>query len=203
MFPVNCYVIWGETKEAVVIDAGCFYDEEKQALKNFILSNELNVKHLLNTHLHLDHIFGNPFMLKEFGLQAEACQIDEFWLESAPKQSRMFGFELKEAPVPLGKYLIDGDIITFGNIALEAIHVPGHSPGSLVFYCKEENCMFSGDVLFQGSIGRADLTGGNFEELKEHICSRLFVLPNETIVYPGHGAPTTIGIEKAENPFFR
>nr|WP_320058438.1 MBL fold metallo-hydrolase [uncultured Bacteroides sp.] len=203
MFPVNCYVIWDETKEAVVIDAGCFYDEEKQALKNFILSNELNVKHLLNTHLHLDHIFGNPFMLKEFGLQAEACQIDEFWLESAPKQSRMFGFELKEAPVPLGKYLIDGDIITFGNIALEAIHVPGHSPGSLVFYCKEENCMFSGDVLFQGSIGRADLTGGNFEELKEHICSRLFVLPNETIVYPGHGAPTTIGIEKAENPFFR
>ncbi|MBP1613437.1 MAG: putative metallo-beta-lactamase [Bacteroidetes bacterium] len=203
MFPVNCYVIWDETKEAVVIDAGCFYDEEKQALKNFILSNELNVKHLLNTHLHLDHIFGNPFMLKEFGLQAEACQIDEFWLESAPKQSRMFGFELKEAPVPLGKYLIDGDIITFGNITLEAIHVPGHSPGSLVFYCKEENCMFSGDVLFQGSIGRADLTGGNFEELKEHICSRLFVLPNETIVYPGHGAPTTIGIEKAENPFFR
>lgn len=203
MFPVNCYVVWDETKEAVVIDAGCFYDEEKQALKNFILSNELNVKHLLNTHLHLDHIFGNPFMLKEFGLQAEACQIDEFWLESAPKQSRMFGFELKEAPVPLGKYLIDGDIITFGNIALEAIHVPGHSPGSLVFYCKEENCMFSGDVLFQGSIGRADLTGGNFEELKEHICSRLFVLPNETIVYPGHGAPTTIGIEKAENPFFR
>ena len=203
MFPVNCYVIWDETKEAVVIDAGCFYDEEKQALKNFILSNELNVKHLLNTHLHLDHIFGNPFMLKEFGLQAEACQIDEFWLESAPKQSRMFGFDLKEAPVPLGKYLIDGDIITFGNITLEAIHVPGHSPGSLVFYCKKENCMFSGDVLFQGSIGRADLTGGNFEELKEHICSRLFILPNETIVYPGHGAPTTIGIEKAENPFFR
>lgn len=203
MFPVNCYVIWDETKEAVVIDAGCFYDEEKQALKNFILSNELNVKHLLNTHLHLDHIFGNPFMLKEFGLQAEACQIDEFWLESAPKQSRMFGFDLKEAPVPLGKYLIDGDIITFGNITLEAIHVPGHSPGSLVFYCNKENCMFSGDVLFQGSIGRADLTGGNFEELKEHICSRLFILPNETIVYPGHGAPTTIGIEKAENPFFR
>ena len=86
---------------------------------------------------------------------------------------------------------------------LEAIHVPGHSPGSLVYYCKEDNCMFSGDVLFQGSIGRADLTGGNFDELIEHICSRLFVLPNETVVYPGHGAPTTIGMEKAENPFFR
>ncbi len=203
MFPVNCYVIWDDTKEATVIDAGCFYEEEKQALKNFLLTNELDVKHLLNTHLHLDHIFGNPFMLKEFGLQAEACQIDEFWLENAPKQSRMFGFELKEAPVPLGKYLHDGDKVAFGNITLECIHVPGHSPGSLVFYCKAENCMFSGDVLFQGSIGRADLAGGNFDELKEHICSRLFVLPNETIVYPGHGAPTTIGIEKAENPFFR
>ena len=175
MFPVNCYVLWDDTKEAVVIDPGCFYEEEKQALKKFILTNELNVKHLLNTHLHLDHIFGNPFMLKEFG----------------------------QKPVPLGKYLHDGDSITFGHTTLEAIHVPGHSPGSLVYYCKEDNCMFSGDVLFQGSIGRADLTGGNFDELIEHICSRLFVLPNETVVYPGHGAPTTIGMEKAENPFFR
>jgi glyoxylase-like metal-dependent hydrolase (beta-lactamase superfamily II) len=203
MFPVNCYVVWDETYEAVVIDPGCYYEEEKQALKTFILSNKLTVKHLLNTHLHLDHIFGNPFMLKEFGLKAEACQIDEFWLENAAKQSRMFGFELKEEPVPLGKYLHDGDIISFGNTQLEAIHVPGHSPGSLVFYSKGDNCMFSGDVLFQGSIGRADLAGGNFDDLREHICSRLFVLPNETIVYPGHGAPTTIGIEKVENPFFR
>jgi len=203
MFPVNCYVVWDETYEAVVIDPGCYYEEEKQALKTFILSNKLTVKHLLNTHLHLDHIFGNPFMLKEFGLKAEACQIDEFWLENAAKQSRMFGFELKEEPVPLGKYLHDGDFISFGNTQLEAIHVPGHSPGSLVFYSKGDNCMFSGDVLFQGSIGRADLAGGNFDDLREHICSRLFVLPNETIVYPGHGAPTTIGIEKVENPFFR
>ena len=201
MFPVNCYVLWDETKEAVVIDPGCFYEEEKQALKKFILTNELNVKHLLNTHLHLDHIFGNPFMLKEFGLSAEANKADEYWIDEAPKQSRMFGFQLQEAPVPLGKYLHDGDIITFGHTQLEAIHVPGHSPGSLVYYCKEDNCMFSGDVLFQGSIGRADLTGGNFDELIEHICSRLFVLPNETVVYPGHGAPTTIGMEKQRTHF--
>ena len=161
------------------------------------------MKHLLNTHLHLDHIFGNPFMLKEFGLKAEANQADEFWIDEAPKQSRMFGFQLPEPPVPLGTYLHDGDIITFGHTELEAIHVPGHSPGSLVYYCAAEHCMFSGDVLFQGSIGRADLAGGNFDELIEHICSRLFILPNETVVYPGHGAPTTIGTEKAENPFFR
>ena len=142
-------------------------------------------------------------MLKEYGVKAEANQADEFWLERAPQQSRMFGFELKEAPVPLGKYVCDGDIITFGNTNLEAIHVPGHSPGSLVYYCKEEKCMFSGDVLFQGSIGRADLAGGNFDELREHICSRLFILPDDTVVYPGHGAPTSIGAEKRDNPFFR
>ena len=138
MFPVNCYVLWDDTKEAVVIDPGCFYEEEKQALKKFILTNELNVKHLLNTHLHLDHIFGNPFMLKEFGLSAEANKADEYWIDEAPKQSRMFGFQLQEEPVPLGKYLHDGDIITFGHTKLEAIHVPGHSPGSLVYYCKED-----------------------------------------------------------------
>ena len=203
MFPVNCYVLSDDSNEAVVIDPGCFYEEEKMALKKYIDSNGLTIKHLLNTHLHLDHIFGNPFMLKEYGIKAEANKADEFWLEQAPKQSRMFGFELKEEPVPLGKYICDGDIISFGSLTLEAIHVPGHSPGSLVYYCKQENCMFSGDVLFQGSIGRADLARGNFDELLENICSRLFVLPNDTVVYPGHGAPTTIGIEKTENPFFR
>lgn len=98
MFPVNCYVLSDETKEAVIIDAGCFYEEEKQALKRYIDSNSLTVKHLLNTHLHLDHIFGNPFLLQEYGLKAEANQADEFWLEQAPAQSRMFGFQLPEAP---------------------------------------------------------------------------------------------------------
>ena len=166
MFPVNCYILSDETKEAVIIDAGCFYEEEKQALKKYIDDNGLNVKHLLNTHLHLDHIFGNPFLLKEYGLKAEANQADEFWLNQADAQARMFGFQLPEPPVPLGKYVCDGDVITFGNTKLEAIHVPGHSPGSIVYYCKEENCLFSGDVLFQGSIGRADLTGGNFDELR-------------------------------------
>lgn len=203
MFPVNCYVLWDETKEAVIIDPGCFYEEEKQTLRNYISNNELQLKHVLNTHLHLDHIFGNPFIQQEYGLSPEANKEDEFWLELAPNQSRSFGFQLKETPIPVGKYLNDGDIITFGNTELEAIHVPGHSPGSLVYYCRESKVLFAGDVLFQGSIGRADLAGGNFDDLKENICSRLFTLPNETIVYPGHGSPTTIGIEKMENPFFR
>ena len=187
----------------MVIDPACFYEEEKQAFKAFIAKEGLKLTHLLNTHLHIDHVFGNPFIQQEYGLKAEGGQQDEFWLEQATAQSRMFGLHIKETPAPLGKYICDGDIIRFGNTELEAIHVPGHSPGSMVYYSKENKCLFSGDVLFQGSIGRADLTGGNFDELREHICSRLFTLPHDTIVYPGHGPSTTIGEEKTHNPFFR
>lgn len=203
MFPVNCYILWDETNEAVIIDSGCFYEEEMLALKTFIQNNGLKPVRLLNTHLHLDHIFGNPFMMREYGLKAEAGQQDEFWLSKVEEHCKMFGFRINEAPIPLGRYVCDGDIIRFGNTELEAIHVPGHSPGSMVYYCKNSSCLFSGDVLFQGSIGRADLAGGNFDELREHICSRLFILPNHTVVYPGHGASTTIGEEKIHNPFFR
>ena len=204
MFPVNCYLLIDEeSKEAVVIDAGCFYDEEKQTLKNYIDSHSLSLKHVLNTHLHLDHLFGNPFLFKEYGLRPEAGQQDEFWLAQVSSHSRMFGFRYDEEQPALGRYICHGDKISFGNIELEAIHVPGHSPGSMVYYCRKENCIFSGDVLFQGSIGRADLAGGNFDELREGICSHLFVLPEDTKVYPGHGHSTTIGYEKKNNPFFR
>ena len=201
MFPVNCYVLWDDTKEAVVIDPGCFYEEEKQALKKFILTNELNVKHLLNTHLHLDHIFGNPFMLKEFGLSAEANKADEYWIDEAPKQSRMFGFQLQEEPVPLGKYLHDGDIITLGHTKLEAIHVPGHSPGSVAFYNKKNGFAIVGDALFAGSIGRTDLWGGNQEVLVAAIHDKLLSLPDETVIYPGHGPETRVIDEKFNNPY--
>jgi glyoxylase-like metal-dependent hydrolase (beta-lactamase superfamily II) len=201
--PVNCYILWDETNEAVVIDPGCSYDSEKQALKDFIVKNNLQLKHLLNTHLHPDHVLGNAFVEREFGLKTEANKADEYWLESMPQQSRSLGLEYNDDPVHIGIYLNDGDIVKFGNTTLECILVPGHSPGGLVFYCKLGKCMFSGDVLFQGSVGRADLAGGNFDDLIEHIQSRLFTKPNDVVVYPGHGAPTTIGMEKAENPFFR
>lgn len=203
MFPVNTYLIWDEQKEAILIDPGCASVTEQTQLKEYIESKELTLKHLLNTHLHLDHILGNPFVYNTFGLKPEAHKADEFWLENAPKQSRMFGFELPENQVPIGTYLSEGSIIETAGIKLEAIHVPGHSPGSLVFYCAADHCLFGGDVLFQGSIGRADLEGGNFDELREGICKKLFVLPPETMVFPGHGGKTTIGAEKSDNPFFR
>lgn len=203
MFPVNTYVLSDETGEAVVIDAGCFFPEEKQKLKAYLTENGLTLKHVLNTHLHLDHIFGNPFLFQEYGLRPEAGQQDEFWLAKAKDMARNFGFMYNEEQPALGRYICDGNVISFGNTQLTAIHVPGHSPGSMVFYCKEAGCMFCGDVLFCGSIGRSDLAGGNFDELREGICSHLFVLPSETKVYSGHGPETTIGFEKANNPFFR
>ena len=203
MFPVNCYVLSDETNEAVIIDPGCFYEEETQILKTYIESHNLCVKHLLNTHLHLDHIFGNPFVLREYGLGAEAHQADEFWLDKAETQAMMFGLHMPEPTVPLGGYLSHGDKVKFGQSELEVIHVPGHSPGSVVFYSAADKCLFTGDTLFQGSIGRADLSGGNFDDLRHYIRERLLVLPPDTKVYPGHGGSTTILNEQTNNPFFR
>lgn len=202
MFPVNCYVLWDETKEAVILDAGCFYPEEQEKLKNFIRSNELQVKYVLNTHLHLDHVFGNAFVKREFGLRPTACQKDEFLLPKIADYCHQFGFQLNEEPPTLGGYISDGDEITFGHTTLKALHVPGHSPGSIAFYNAKDACVFSGDVLFRGSIGRTDLDGGNPQQLINSIRTKLLTLPEETIVYPGHGEPTQVGYEKMYNPFF-
>ena len=202
MFPVNCYVLSDETGEAVIIDAGCFYPEEKQMLKDYLSDNNLTLKHLLCTHLHLDHIFGNPFLFQEYGVRPEGNQQDEFWLEQASAMARSFGFIYEEKQPSLGRHICDNDIISFGNSQLKAINVPGHSPGSIVFYCQEASCIFAGDVLFYGSIGRADLKGGDYDVLRKGIQDKLFILPDETRVYPGHGPSTSIGYEKNNNPFF-
>ncbi len=156
MLPVNTYVLWDETKEAVVIDAGCYFDAEKRALKEYIEKNGLTVKHLLNTHLHFDHIFGNPFMFKEFGILAEAHEADLPWLEQVTEKIKLFGIMKCDPPVPLKGYLHEGDTVAFGTHTLTIFHIPGHSLGSLVFYCAEEKALFTGDVLFQHSIGRTD-----------------------------------------------
>ena len=202
MLPVNCYLVYDSTKEAAIIDPGCFYAEERDFLRDYIKSKGLTPKHLLCTHLHLDHVFGCKFIKDTYGLGIEANPADEYWLQQAPQQARTFGLTYPEIHEPIEKPLFDGDKVTFGDLDLEAICVPGHSPGSLAFYSREKKVLFSGDVLFQGSIGRADLQGGNFEELKEAICNRLFTLPDDVTVYPGHGPSTTIGYEKRNNPFF-
>lgn len=200
MLPVNTYVVWdAQTHEAAVIDAGCYYPDECEKLKAFIAEEGLHVKYLLNTHLHFDHIFGNGFIFRQYGLKTCAHRGDEEWLTDAPRRTRMFGLEFPGKPVDIGTYLDEGDRVMLGDCALEALHIPGHSQGSLVFYCSKAKCLFSGDVLFQGSIGRTDLPGGDYHALISGIREKLFVLPDEVVVYPGHGGATTIGHEKQYN----
>lgn len=198
----NTYVLYDETNECVIIDAGCFYPEEKQELLSFILDNKLVVKHLLNTHLHFDHVFGNKFILDQFHLKTKAHQADQFLLEGMPAQMRMFGFKDGEDAPEIGTYIKENDTIEFGNQKLLILEVPGHSPGSVAFYSPEGNCVIVGDALFRGSIGRTDLAKGNQEQLLQAIRQKLFTLPADTVVYPGHGPKTTIGNEIKTNPFF-
>ncbi len=197
----NTYILYDDTNECVIIDAGCFYPEEKMQLLNFILDNDLIVKHLLNTHLHFDHVFGNAFVEERLGIQTEANQKDEFLLDKMSAQLRMFGFSNEVTKPTIGTYLHENDIITFGNQKLVVLEVPGHSPGSVVFYSQQGECVFVGDVLFRGSIGRTDLDGGNFEQLIDGIRQKLFTLPPDTVVYSGHGPLTTIGYEQKNNPY--
>lgn len=204
MLPVNTYVVWDErTREAAVIDAGCYTPEECETLKQFIAGEELKVKYLLNTHLHFDHIFGNRFVYEQYGLKTCAHPADEEWLVEAPKRTRMFGLEFPGVPAPIGTYLAEGDELALGRYTLKCLHVPGHSPGSIVFYSPEARCLFAGDVLFQGSIGRSDLPGGDIRTLIDGIREKLLTLPDATLVYPGHGDATTIGYEKQYNFYLK
>lgn len=200
-FQENTYLLFDETKEAVLIDAGCITDTEKLTLKRFIDEKGLTLKRLINTHLHLDHQFGNKFVTDTFGLLPEANQQDEFLLANVVTQARSFGFSVEEEAQALGAYINEGDEIKFGNCSLKAIHVPGHSPGSLAFYSEKEGVVFAGDVLFHNSIGRTDLPYGDYATLILSITKKLLPLPDSTVVYCGHGPSTTIGSEKSSNPY--
>ena len=161
----------------------------------------LNPTLLLNTHSHLDHIFGNKFILEKYGLRAYASELDEMNRKSAPQHAMMFGLSMEEPPEPM-VFISDNQLITFGSVKLLALHVPGHTTGSIAFYSEADKCVFTGDALFSGSIGRTDLPGGNYEVLISSIKNKLFVLPPSTIVYPGHGQKTTIQTEIETNPYF-
>ncbi|WP_059026364.1 MBL fold metallo-hydrolase [Gabonibacter massiliensis] len=199
----NTVVLYDETGEAVVIDCGCFSEEERLRVKDFLADHHLKPVALLDTHLHIDHIFGNDFMFNEYGLSAQAHPADAFWVEDAEKYAAMLGVRGITPPPALGDLLEDGQIVRFGHSELEVIHVPGHSPGGVCFYSKKDKLLISGDVLFEGSVGRADLPGGNMAELLDGIRAKLFVLPDDVRVIPGHGRETTIGAEKRYNPFFQ
>lgn len=199
-FSENTYVLYDDTKSCVIIDPGCQMPGEKQELKKFIEEHQLAPKRLLNTHCHVDHVFGNHFVSKEYELELEAHRLDLPTLAMVPQACMMYGirdYELSPEPT---KFLEEGDVVKFGNSRLEVIHGPGHAPGHVAFYSPEDGFVINGDILFEGSFGRYDLPGGDLATLKKTITEKMFQLPDETVVYTGHGGETTIGQEKLTNP---
>lgn len=198
----NTYVLFNEVKDAIIIDPGCYFPEEKKTVKDFIKDNELNLVQLLNTHCHLDHVFGNQWIYENYGLELFLHPNEEQVLKFAPQTAQMWGLPFENYDGLL-HFIDNDDIIKLGNDELKVLLTPGHSPGSICFYHEEQNLVIGGDVLFKESIGRTDLPGGNHAALIESIRHQLFILPDDTVVYPGHGDPTTIGYEKKHNPFLR
>jgi glyoxylase-like metal-dependent hydrolase (beta-lactamase superfamily II) len=197
---VNTIILWDKTLECVLIDPACYYPEEEQQLKQFVESNQLKPVRLLNTHGHFDHLMGNKFIKKTWGLKCEIHKDDNYLIEHAETLAQLFGIEMT-APPSYGTFIDDGEIISFGNSELKVIHVPGHSPGSVAFYSEADKILISGDILFYGSIGRTDLPKGNFDLLISGIKEKLLVLDGKVKVYCGHGPDTSIGEEKRNNPY--
>jgi glyoxylase-like metal-dependent hydrolase (beta-lactamase superfamily II) len=198
----NTYLLWDETKEAVIIDPGNSSNSEHSFLKKFIDDKQLVLKRLLLTHAHFDHVAGNRYIFDTYGLLPELHKTDLFILQRQKEVCAMYGVPCEESPMPQ-KFIEEGDKISFGNSTLEVVFTPGHSPGHVTFYNTPEDFMICGDVLFRGSIGRTDIPGGDFDTLIHSIRQKLFTMSNTMKVYNGHGPSTTIGFEKANNPFLK
>ena len=199
-FSENTYVVFDDNKEAIIFDPGCYTTNERKILQKFIDDNKLIVKRLINTHCHLDHIFGNTFISETYKVELECHRLEIPVLEHAHIAGDMYGVPVPPQPTP-SVFLEDNEIIEVGKIKLKAILAPGHSPGSLCFYNEDEKFLIGGDVLFYGSIGRSDLPGGNHNQLINSILTRLMTLPEDVKVYSGHGPVTLIGFEKYNNSF--
>lgn len=203
-FPVNTYVIHDEaTKECAIIDPGCYWNEEKEELKEYVTGNNLKVRHLLLTHLHLDHALAVPYVNRIFNVPFSASKEDAFLLVGAEHQAASYGLKLEDKPILIDKDIHEGDTFKLGEQEIHTFAVPGHSPGSIVYYLPKQHVLFAGDVLFRESIGRTDLPGGNYNTLINGIRHKLLPLPDDTTVYSGHGPETTIGYERKYNPFLR
>lgn len=198
---VNTYILADESGDCAIIDCGCYDKTEENKLAGFINEHKLKPVLLLNTHCHLDHIFGNGFILERYGLRARSGEPDEMNRKDAVQHAMLFGLEMEEPPEPEA-FITDKQVMKFGTTELIALTVPGHSPGSIAFYSEKNGCVFTGDALFSGSIGRTDLPGGDYDTLLKSIRNKLFVLPLSTVVYSGHGSETTIGREMNSNPYF-
>ena len=200
-FDENTYVIHDPvTLEAAIIDPGCYNPAEEMELEEYVTASGLKVKYLINTHCHVDHIFGNNFVKKTWSPEYLVPEKDLFLLEGGTKIARQFGLEMQPVDAPGGFY-DENTPLTLGNIMIKPLFTPGHSPGEFCLYIEQEGVLIAGDVLFNGSVGRTDLGYGDHDLLINSIRTKLLTLPGETTVYPGHGEPTTIGHERVHNPF--
>ncbi len=199
-FQENSFLLYDETGECIFVDIGSYTVEEKKEVLYFIENNKLKPVKIVNTHCHVDHLLGNSFFKNKYKVPVAAHAGDEFLIANAVEHGSMFGFEVEEPP-GIDEYLEEGKPLVFGNSALEIFHVPGHSPGSAAFYSAGDKFVIAGDALFNGSIGRTDLPGGNYDTLISSIREKLMTLPEDVKVYCGHGPETTIGEENRTNPF--
>ena len=199
-FSENTYVVYDDSLEAVVIDPGCYEQEEKDQLDNFIKSEKLTIKYLLDTHAHIDHVLGNYHVKEKYKVPFLMHKKDESVLKAVKAYAPNYGFINYTEALP-DQFLEEGDDVIFGNSKFSVLFVPGHAPGHIAFYNQKEKILMGGDVLFKRSVGRTDLPGGNHETLINSIHQKLFVLPDDVVVYPGHGDTTTLGEEKTSNPF--
>ena len=180
------------------------FQAECQAIDNYLRDNQLSPVHLLATHGHLDHNFGNAHLFKKYALKVEICAEDQSLVEHLPEQaSTLFGMQISDDQPPIGKLLSNGELISFGNHTLQVLQTPGHSHGSCLFYVQEEDTVFSGDTLFRMSIGRTDFPEGSWQQMQQSLTTIAKTLPADTVVYPGHGPQTTIADELKYNPFLR
>jgi len=198
-FMTNCYICHDES-EGVLVDPSCATKQEQQAVLDYLVEQDVTLRHLLLTHAHIDHIFGCALFAERYGQAFQMHRADLPLMVHAQKQAAAFGVALEQPPQP-DDFLEEGDTVCFGSTTWEVLHTPGHSPGSVCFYDPAEKFVVAGDVLFQGSIGRTDLWEGSLPQLMESIFQKLVPLGEETVVYPGHGPRTTIGAERRQNPF--
>jgi len=196
----NTYVLTNEDKECLIVDPGCYTEQEQTTLTNFIRDEGLTPVYLLNTHGHIDHMLGNRYVKDTYQIPFLTHRLVIPELEATQAYGSMFGFTPAPSPHP-DQLLEEGDVIELGNEKLEVLFTPGHSAGHISFFHRESKQLFSGDVLFQMSIGRTDLPGGDYNTLMETIFNKIIPLGEEVIIYPGHGPTTTIAEEVAMNPF--